>query len=325
MGVDQFVDYFDQHQKPVVDALVRSTVDEPGLSSLELLEAKRHMLERKVGSVAPVRNSKHALRFRQQLFYVFRRKLTLDMRDKKGILTEYIMAVFKALVMGVGFIDVGGEPAQLQLGFCYMLILAIAMGGMQKMPKLLQERTVMKMETSDALYHEATYIISMAAINTFFSMGSNLCFVFVMFVFGNMPWVIFPQLLLWSLLAFVCFDSLFSMIAAIAKDQSSAQATAIPFLLLFVIYNGFTVTKAGCPPFMQWAIRISPAAYAIEAIAITSEDNTEAELQRQWSRVNQLYEFEDNRVLAFAVLGGLIVIFRTGQAVCLQKLNKIQR
>lgn len=206
-----------------------------------------------------------------------------------------------------------------------MLILAIAMGGMQKMPKLLQERTVMKMETSDALYHEATYIISMAAINTFFSIGSNLCFVLVMFTFGNMPWVMFGPLVLWSLLAFVCFDSLFSMIAAIARDQSSAQATAMPFLLLFVIYNGFTITKAGCPSFMQWAIRISPAAYAIEAIAITSEENIEGEMHHQWARVNQLYEFEDNRVLAFAVLGGLIVIFRIAQVICLQKLNKIQR
>merc|ERR1712217_381743 len=100
-----------------------------------------------------------------------------------------------------------------------------------------------------------------------------------------------------------------------AKDSQSAQATALPFLLLFVIYNGFSITKAACPAFMQWAIRISPAAYAIEAMAITCENLSTGVTKEQWSHVNELYEYEDNRGIAIAVFIGLVVVCRLGQFV----------
>merc|ERR1712232_1274029 len=157
------------------------------------------------------------------------------------------------------------------------------------------------METSDALYNELAYIIPAAVINTFFAIGANIVFVTVMFLFSEMSFEIFRPFVLWATLAFICFDSLFSFIAALAKDSQSAQATALPFLLLFVIYNGFSITKAACPVFMQWAIRISPAAYAIEAMAIISEEHSTGLLKEQWSDVNKLYDYEDNRGVAIAV------------------------
>merc|ERR1712232_949565 len=116
-----------------------------------------------------------------------------------------------------------------------------------------------------------------------------------------MPFHAFAPMILWASLAFICFDSLFALISALAKDSQSAQATALPFLLLFVIYNGFSITKAACPAFMQWAIQISPAAYAIEAMAIISEEHSTGLLKEQWSDVNKLYDYEDNRGVAIAV------------------------
>jgi len=32
------------------------------------------------------------------------------------------MSLFKAIIMGVGFMGIGSEPAQLQLAFIYMLL-----------------------------------------------------------------------------------------------------------------------------------------------------------------------------------------------------------
>lgn len=199
------------------------------------------------------------------------------------------------------------------------------MSGMSNMPKLVDERMVMKMEVSDGLYHESAYIVSAAVINTIFSFGANALYVSIMFTLGSMPWDVFGPLFFWSMLTFITFDALFSFIAALAKDSQSAQATALPFLLVFVVYNGFTITKAGCPVFMQWAIRMSPAAYAIEAMAITNMEMTTGPEHLQWVVVNDVYEFEDNRAMACSILACLCVVFRVGQAICLQKLNKIQR
>lgn len=323
--VDTFVQYFDKHQKPSTEAIVNTNLNNQGLSALDMLQGLHQQYEKTLGKLPPVNKSKYARSFRHQLMYVFRRKLTLDLRDKRGILTEYVMSLFKAIIMGIGFTGIGNEPAQLQLAFVYMLILAVAMSGMQKMPKLVEERTVMKLETSDALYTELAYIISVALINTSFALGANLVFISVMFAFAGMDWAIFGPFVMWATLGFVCFDSIFSLVAAIAKDSQSAQATAIPFLLLFVMYNGFSITKAACPSFMQWALHISPAAYSIEAIAIACEELSTGEAHDQWTRVNVLYQFEDNRYTALAVMGTLVVACRLGQFICLQKLNKIAR
>merc|ERR1712232_733164 len=132
-----------------------------------------------------------------------------------------------------------------------------------------------------------------------------------------MPFHAFAPMILWASLAFICFDSLFALIAAIAKDSQSAQATALPFLLLFVVYNGFSITKAACPEFMQWAIRISPAAYAIEALASACEWETSGSVQQQWVAVNRLYDFEHEPSIAVAVMLGLSAVFRVAQVVCL--------
>merc|ERR1712232_683397 len=122
-----------------------------------------------------------------------------------------------------------------------------------------------------------------------------------MFLFSSISWDIFLPFLLWAIVSFITFDSLFAFIAAVAKDSQSAQATAVPFLLLFVMYNGFSITKAGCPVFMQWAICVSPAAYAIEAIAISCRDLSTGIAKQQWTAVVKLYEYEDNRTMAFGV------------------------
>merc|ERR1711907_827045 len=211
------------------------------------------------------------------------------------------------------------------LGFIYFLVLSVAMAGMINMPKLIDERVVMKMEVSDGLYHEAAYIISMAIINSFVSLGSNTIFVTIMFLFSGMSFDMFPFVFLWATLVFITFDALFSFIAAIAKTAETAQVTAMPFLLLFVVYNGFTVTKATAPSFMHWVIWISPPAHAMEAISTSMESLTDGLEQQQWHAVNQMYQYEQNTGISAAVYASLIVVFRIGQVVCLKRLNNLEK
>eukprot|EP00420_Gonyaulax_spinifera_P028476 CAMPEP_0197917538 /NCGR_PEP_ID=MMETSP1439-20131203/83963_1 /TAXON_ID=66791 /ORGANISM="Gonyaulax spinifera, Strain CCMP409" /LENGTH=95 /DNA_ID=CAMNT_0043539615 /DNA_START=48 /DNA_END=331 /DNA_ORIENTATION=+ len=63
-------------------------------------------------------------------------------------------------------------------------------------------------------------------------------------------------------------DGLYGMIASISRDGTTAQVLALPFLMVFLLYNGFTVTKKTAPSFLWWAIDISPVASSIESIAV---------------------------------------------------------
>ena len=43
---------------------------------------------------------------------------------------------------------------------------------------------------------------------------------------------------------------------------------ALPFLMLFILFNGYFVTLSSVQPWMEWAIRISPMFYSIQEIAV---------------------------------------------------------
>ena len=47
---------------------------------------------------------------------------------------------------------------------------------------------------------------------------------------------------------------------------------SLPFLLIFMLYNGFTVTAETCPSWLLWAIDISPVAYAMEAMTVAASE-----------------------------------------------------
>eukprot|EP00913_Durusdinium_trenchii_P020820 g19559.t1 len=119
-----------------------------------------------------------------------------------------------------------------------------ALSGIKVMPKALSERTVMKMEVSEVLYNDWAYILSFTFLNGIVSVLSNSIFVLVVFILSKLQWEVFPAVLLWNSVIFVAMDSLYGMVAAMAKDASSAQIILTPFLTLAMLFNGFTVRSA---------------------------------------------------------------------------------
>merc|ERR1712217_253605 len=76
-----------------------------------------------------------------------------------------------------------------------------------------------------------------------------------------------PTFLLWSMLLFSVFDSFFALVAAVAGDAQQAQAVAGPFVSIFLLFNGFIISRSTAHSFLRWVFWISPNAYAFQAIA----------------------------------------------------------
>lgn len=324
--VDKFVMAYDKNLKPKVDVEVDKWMAIEGPDPSEILE-RTHESMSSYGAMPDVRYSPYALPGYSQLKYVFVRKLKLYTRDTSGIAVEYIMAVVKALLLGLGLMRVAREPAQLQLGFVYMMVQVVSLNGMSGIAKDIDDRVMMKWDTSEALYCELPYIISSFLIKTFFGFFSNGLFICIMFLFGGFGWDVFLPIFGWTVLSWLVFDSLFGMMAALAKSSATAQATAMPLVFMFTVYNGFTVTREGVPAFMSWAIYVSPAAYTIQgvAVALSSAENHTGNQTASWDLVNQTYGFTDQTSLALSVMIGWIILFRIIQAIGLAKLNKIQK
>merc|ERR1719263_1123664 len=119
-------------------------------------------------------------------------------------------------------------------------------------------------------------------------------------------------------------DSMFQMIAAVAKSSEQAQEMALPFLMLFILFNGYFVTLSSVQPWMEWAIRISPMFYSIQEIAVHlfPGDPQIIDLPGEGPSI---FGFEEGQTpIALSVVLGEALIFRVFQVVALKTMNKIE-
>jgi len=315
-----FVKYYEDNFRQGVDELVTAEIDKPLKTAMELLQGRRLLME-EFGELPPVRNTVYGVRFSEQLRRVFCKQLRLSVRDPLGIGMEMGVAIGQSIVIGFVYLNVGDKPAYTQMLFYFMLAMTVALVGMKVMPKLIDERLVVKKETSEALYSDWAYIISFSIINLISGVIGNTIFVVVVFWMSAAPWDIFPVVFCWTTLLYVVMDSVYTMVAAVAKDTTGAMTLALPFLTLFLLYNNFTVYRDILPVFMKWMISLSPVAYTIQEIAAAA---TELDPDG-FSSIATQRDYRSQPGVALAVMATLWVVFRGLSVVCLKCLNNIRR
>merc|ERR1719359_237089 len=102
-------------------------------------------------------------------------------------------------------------------------------------------------------------------------------------------------------------DSLCGMVAAIAKNAQMAQATAMPFLMVFIMFSGFLVSKNSAPSFLKWLLYVSPVSWVNEMIA----KSLYADKPEAWVALETLFGFEKGSELVCVIICmASIVIFR---------------
>lgn len=318
---DYFVDYYNSHAKFEVDRMVQHELSNQRQTALEMLEVRRQNLLA-FGDLPPLQNSVYGVRFSKQLWTVFCRQLRLNLRDQQGVWTEFFVAVAKALLVGMAYTGIGHQDGYAQAGFFFMLLMTCALDGIKVMPKSIQERTIMKLETSEALYSDWAYIISFSAINTTVSFLGNTIFVVLIFLLSQLDWRVYPVVFVWTSLVYLAMDSVYMMVAAIAKDSTSAQMILVPFMTLCLLYNGFTASWNSVPHYMTWALDISPVARAMEELVLGVHNVTG---NPDFASLATTLGYEKGTEAAVGVAIGWVIVFRTAQIICLSTLNNVQR
>lgn len=320
---EEFVEYYNSKIAPGVKET--SMQQSKGKTPLHILEAERQKFLA-WGYIPPVKSSKYGASFAKQLQMIVRRQMALSVRDSEGLLAELVLAVVKGLVLGVAFWGYGSEQPQQQLGLLFMLLAFCMLSGNESMPKLIDARVVMKMETSDALYSEWAYIIGASVLNLLVSFMANSIFVAITFAMAQFSWELFPVVFIWSSLVWLTFVGMFEMLAAMSTDMASAQNVSMLPILIFFLWNGFMVTKGGSEAWNGWIIYANPAAYAIEAITLTARDiEDDADKLAQWNGIIDINGYEDLSSVGAAVMLACAVIFRVGQVLALTKMHNIER
>merc|ERR1711879_1028784 len=224
-----------------------------------------------------------------QLRVVFARKLKLMMVDSEVIGMTVLMQIFMGVFMGLCFFNVGSKVPKgaTQMSFLFNLLMQVSLCSMNIMPQLIDERNIMKLEVSEALYSEWAHIISTTILGTLQNMVGNTLFVVLMFAMGGMEWSTFLPFYLWATLLFFAMDSMCAMVAALAKNAQIAQAIAMPFLMVFIMFSGFLVSKNSAPSFLRWVLYVSPVNWVMETLA----DSLYGDDPQAWASLEALFGF----------------------------------
>ena len=259
--------------------------------------------------------------------------MRLRLRDKAALKSEVATTFVKAIIVGIAFFKAGDNSAFQQMPFLFMCLQMSIMSGMQAMPKLIEDRCIMKIEVSDRLYNEWAFILSSFIITNAISQTLNVIFLLIAFGMSGISFSYFPSFYGWQLLVILTTDSMFNCIAAFAKSAEVAQQKAIPPLMFCIIFNGFFVTLKGVQVWMKWAIYVSPVFYGLQQIAISlfSDGVRPGDLSGvpygdSGQFVIDQYGFQsDWSGIALSVLLSYIAVFRLLQVYALQKLNNPEK
>ncbi|CAE7821677.1 abcG2 [Symbiodinium sp. CCMP2456] len=324
--VDTFVLQYRAKAEQEVAARVEAGLQVELVGAFQLLQ-EVHLYMQTWGSLTPLRDSVYARRFRSQLWVVFKRQLILRSRDKSGFLADLLGGLAKALVVGVVYMRTGELGAAQQTAFFFMLCMTCAIDGLKSMPAIIGERSIVKMEAAEVLYSEWAYIFSFGVLNTLQMLLVHSIFITVLFAMSGLRWQMYADVYLWSTLLAATMNALYLMVAAIAKDATSAIVFSSPFMMLFLLFNGFTATRSSVVPWMRWAIDISPVAYSIQQMVYAAKHTyaDDENLVKGYEGVIQMSEYKDQPTRAIAVVAICFGIFKTVQLTAFRRLNKIQR
>eukprot|EP00439_Symbiodinium_sp_Y106_P043956 s2238_g5.t1 len=260
--------------------------------------------------------------------------------------------------------DIGQKSQQFQVGFFFFVLMACSIDQVKTMPAMIAERNVMKLETSEALYSEWAYILPVTLMSAMQAVVTHFVFIALLWPFLSFPVSLFGHVWFWSLMVNMVMDSLYVMLSGIAKDDEMkfhanaqqsllsmaigvkvavstcedatiAQIMSLPFLLIFMLYNGFTVYRTTCPKWLLWALNISPVAYAMEAITIAAAricvyDGPACGKDWQLLLIDGFailgqFSYIEQSPRAIVVMCADILVFRAVHMVCLKFLNNIRR
>eukprot|EP00428_Durinskia_dybowskii_P042499 CAMPEP_0170262492 /NCGR_PEP_ID=MMETSP0116_2-20130129/31130_1 /TAXON_ID=400756 /ORGANISM="Durinskia baltica, Strain CSIRO CS-38" /LENGTH=679 /DNA_ID=CAMNT_0010513563 /DNA_START=102 /DNA_END=2141 /DNA_ORIENTATION=- len=319
--VDLFVTAFRDRQLAGIRDIVAQKRQEQGPTVEHLLQAQHQQQTAARMGPGTFRKQRLAVSFGTQLRILFKRKLTLTLRNPSAIFMPILMPVFTGVLLGVMYTDIGSKALQQQVSFVFMLLVRICMGGMQLMPQLIEDRTVMKYDTSEGLYSVQAFIIVGIGVDITLSLIGAVLNCIIMYVFSGLNWDYFPMIMEWSLLNFFVFDSFFAMMAAFAPNFQIAQVCAIPFNSIFMMFSGFMISKNSAPSYLRWVFEISPIGYAIQAIFIRMAQDSP-----QGPAMIQLYGFEDGQEKkGVTIMVIMVIVLRFFQVASLKFRNNIQK
>lgn len=315
------VSCYEERLSPQVETLVQKVLDEPGQTLLDVVQSQvmeGRNLRGRVGLPPGPRSASSSC----QVCAVVGRKARLTWRNPTAGAVALTMPCIVGLVLGSLFKGICEHSFLQQVPFFMALTTSSCLGSLGLMPNLIEERTYMKIETSEALYIEWVSALASFLVDVPIAIIGCSLQLMIIIAFSGMDHAYIKNAFGWNIYLFFFYDSLFACIAALAPDAQLAQLLATPLLTVFMLFNGFTVSKDAAPAWLGWIFEISPNFYAMQSIVT----QVAADYEGEGSMVVEAFGFQgahEKKGVLLMACG--VVVFRIVQVLSLKYGNKIQK
>jgi len=309
------------NQAPEIEARAEAAAASVGPTVAEMLQA----VQPQEGDARALRApavSRRAAPLRTQISVVLARKARITYRNPLAGALTVLMPCLMGTMLGSVFQDIGHKMFLQQVPFFFILVTGSCFQSMGFMAQLVDERIYVKYETSEALYSEWVIALANFCVDVPIALMGASAQILIAYKFSGFSADLFQTLFGWALLVFLVYDSLFSCVAAFAPDAQLAQLVATPMLTIFMLFNGFVVSRAAAPAWFKWIFLISPNFHTMQNMVTTVAKKEGAEAKSIVDAFGYEYGHE---AAALAVMVGSIVVLRVLQLVGLKFFNNIQR
>ncbi|KAG7389304.1 hypothetical protein PHYPSEUDO_010639 [Phytophthora pseudosyringae] len=198
------------------------------------------------------------------------REMKMVLRNVNAIKTRLFMALFLGLLNGSTFYQFDPVNSQVVMGIAFTAVNTLSLAQVTLIPSLLSMRDVFYKQRQTNFFRATSFTVASSVSQIPMVLVESVLFGTIMywmcgFVSTAEGYFLF-QLVVF--LTNIAFTSLFFFIAAASPNMNVANPVAMLFTLFFVLFSGFVITKDTIPDYLIWMYWLSPAAWAVRALAV---------------------------------------------------------
>ncbi|KAI9935030.1 hypothetical protein ASPWEDRAFT_117761 [Aspergillus wentii DTO 134E9] len=177
-----------------------------------------------------------------------------------------------ALIVSSVFYDLNGWTDSFfrRGALLFFSILLNAFSSSLEILTLWQQRPIVEKHDKYALYHPSAEAISSLIVDLPAKAVVGVVFNLIIYFMTHLrrtPGHFFV-FFLFSIITTLTMSNIFRWIGAISRSRAQAMVPASLFMMILVIYTGFTIQTRDMHPWFRWLNYLDPIAYAFEALMI---------------------------------------------------------
>ncbi|PWY89089.1 hypothetical protein BO70DRAFT_330889 [Aspergillus heteromorphus CBS 117.55] len=216
--------------------------------------------------------SPYTLSYSMQIRLCLRRGFQRLKGDMSMTLASVIGNSVMALVVASVFYNLEPTTASFfqRPALLFFAILLNAFSSALEILTLWQQRPIVEKHDKYALYHPSAEAISSMIVDLPSKLIVSVAFNVVLYFMSNLrrtPGHFFV-FYLFSVTTTLTMSNIFRWTGAVSRSMAQAMVPSSIFMLILVIYTGFTVPVRDMHPWFRWLNYLDPIAYAFESIMI---------------------------------------------------------